>query len=119
MTSVGVEALVQAAPMARRLTTLSLRYNAVDSRGLRALGQSPGLPHLTALDVQTLDPADDDEVGVVALAESPMLAQLSLLDLGARLTPGGLRAILASPHIARRSALAIQRGSPTLFSLGY
>jgi hypothetical protein len=97
------------------LTWLSLAQNYLTDEALRTIAQSGKFTRLRTLHLshnnQYQDGAEQGErltdAGLRALAESPHLANLSVLGIsGTDVTAGGIEALLASPHL-RLAGLAL------------
>src|SRR5262249_51795513 len=90
------------APHLARLRALNVSRTGLSPVGLRALLATPHLTGLRELDL-SYHPARGDEFAR-ALADSPVLSQLTPLNLiRTGLTPGGLRALLR-PGVTERRA---------------
>lgn len=93
----------------RRLSSLDLSDNRLETRDLRALVVSEHLTNLTALNLAHNRIGDG---GIRALAESPLLGQVTHLDLRHNdFGPGGVRALARALVILARSpeGLRLQR----------
>jgi Ran GTPase-activating protein (RanGAP) involved in mRNA processing and transport len=105
---------VLASPHLLRLTALTLPAG-VEVPGVRALTESGVLARLTELDFGR-NPAFGDRAARL-LAQSPAVQQLRVLRLAeTNLTPDGVQALLASPHLIRLTTLDLvgaDRSPPT------
>jgi len=91
-------------PLASKLTSLSMPDNALGDGAFRALCASPYLPGIPALWLGEFQGERGNlftDEALFALAESPLLADLVLLDINRNdgIGPDGLRALLESPHV--------------------
>jgi uncharacterized protein (TIGR02996 family) len=98
----GVKALASSKCLGQ-LTTLDLSGNSGDTEAIRALARGAG--SLTTLDLSYIDL---EQAAVLELANSPKLANLSVLRLNScKIGPIGVRAIAESPHLTRLTELAL------------
>jgi uncharacterized protein (TIGR02996 family) len=103
-------------PHLGQLTHLLLHPHAaeepmIDLAGVRALAQSPLLPHLTHLQVRCSDLGD---VGCTDLATSGLLKRLKVLDLRhGRITDEGARILATCPDLSRLEHLDVERNGLT------
>jgi uncharacterized protein (TIGR02996 family) len=129
----GALALAESATVAN-LRALSLAFNFFSAEGIRALGHSPHLGRLTRLRLSgscALESGSDSSDGaLIALIESPLMAQLEQLDLDGnpfsaeaigRLAgcpaAAGLRSLRMDACTANAGAFVALLGSPHLAGL--
>jgi uncharacterized protein (TIGR02996 family) len=91
----------------RQWRRLDLAQNQLDRADLAALAGSPVLRNLTALDLAWNSPAID---GVAELVSSPNAAGLVDLGLCGVAWPGGVAALTASPHLSNLRSLDLRHG---------
>jgi uncharacterized protein (TIGR02996 family) len=105
----GAQALASS-PYLTRLTALNLRWNRIGDEGVRALAASPYMGRLTTLNLFDTGTVSSMK-GPTGLSLASILPLLALpcltdLDLGCnRLGANVVRALAASPHLARLTAL--------------
>jgi uncharacterized protein (TIGR02996 family) len=93
----GLNVLLRS-PHLTGVESLDLSFNGLDDNAARLLGRTSALPRLRELRLN--DNARLTSVGLTALAESPGLGGLELLDVSANdIGPPGIEAVVASPYL--------------------
>lgn len=86
--------------------SLDLSFNGLDDTAARLLARTAALPRLRELRLNDNGRLTAD--GLTALAESPALSGLELLDVSANdIGPAGVRAVIDSPYLGRLHAVVI------------